>query len=214
MGRGGTKHSPTQFGYSNCWLVHVVIGVGAVRDSLADFFFPEGSDLIVYDPGSVQAGSPAELIRFTFPRQSSREGLCLSDYFLPAAGGRYDVVAFQVVTVGARVDERVEWLHQEGRYADALFVHGLGVAAAEGLAEWHHARVRAELGLAPERGKRYSFGYSACPELADQLKLFRLLEPEKAIGVALTDAWQLVPEASTSALVVHHPEAVYYLVKE
>jgi len=180
----------------------------------------EGQDLVILDPEAFAPGrlvpraAPAEVLRFTFPRQSSREGLCLSDYFLPAAGGRYDVVAFQVVTVGARVDERVEWLHQEGRYADALFVHGLGVAAAEGLAEWHHARVRAELGLEPERGKRYSFGYSACPELADQLKLFRLLDPERAIGVTLTDAYQLVPEASTSALIVHHPEAVYYLVKE
>jgi 5-methyltetrahydrofolate--homocysteine methyltransferase len=180
----------------------------------------DGQDLVVYDPAAfapgslVPRGAPAEVLRFTFPRQSAREGLCLSDYFLPVGGGRYDVVAFQVVTVGAKVDERVDRLHGEGKYADALFVHGLGVAAAEGLAEWHHARVRAELGLAPERGKRYSFGYSACPELADQLKLFRLLEPERAIGVTLTGAYQIVPEASTSALVVHHPEAVYYLVKE
>jgi 5-methyltetrahydrofolate--homocysteine methyltransferase len=180
----------------------------------------EGEDLVVFDPGAFVPGNleprraPAEVLRFTFPRQSTREGLCLSDYFLPAASGRYDVVAFQVVTVGSRVDERVERLHGEGRYADALFAHGLGVAAAEGLAEWHHARVRAELGLEPERGKRYSFGYSACPELADEAKLFRLLEPEKTIGASLTDAWQIVPEASTSALIVHHPEAVYFLVRE
>ena len=86
--------------------------------------------------------------------------------------------------------------------------------AAEGLAEWHHARIRAELGLDPERGKRYSFGYSACPDLADQAKLFALLQPEEAIGVALTSAYQLVPEASTSAIIVHHPQAAYYLVRE
>jgi 5-methyltetrahydrofolate--homocysteine methyltransferase len=180
----------------------------------------DGQDLVIYDsesftPGSLEPrGAPAEWLRFTFPRQSSREGLCLSDYFLPPASGRFDVVAFQVVTVGGRMDERVERLNAQGRYADALFVHGLGVAAAEGLAEWHHAHVRAELALAAERGKRYSFGYSACPDLADQLKLFRLLEPERAIGVTLTDAFQIVPEASTSALIVHHPGAMYYLVKE
>ena len=88
------------------------------------------------------------------------------------------------------------------------------MAAAEGLAEWHHARVRARLGLAEGRGRRYSFGYGACPDLADQAKLLRLLDAERAVGVTLTAAFQLVPEASTSALIVHHPEAVYYLVKE
>ena len=105
-------------------------------------------------------------------------------------------------------------LDAEGAYADALFAHGLGVSAAEGLAEWHHGKVREELGLPAERGKRYSFGYSACPDLADQQKLFRLLAPEATIGVTLTSAFQLVPEASTSALVVHHPEAAYYMVRE
>jgi 5-methyltetrahydrofolate--homocysteine methyltransferase len=87
------------------------------------------------------------------------------------------------------------------------------VSAAEGLAEWHHAHIRAELGLEPGRGKRYSFGYSACPDLADQAKVFRLLDPEAAIGITLTSAYQLVPEASTSALIVHHPQAAYYLVR-
>jgi len=87
------------------------------------------------------------------------------------------------------------------------------VAAAEGLAEWHHRRIRAEWGLEPERGKRYSFGYSACPDLADQAKLFAMLEPEETIGVTLTSAYQLVPEASTSAIILHHPAAVYYMVK-
>jgi 5-methyltetrahydrofolate--homocysteine methyltransferase len=88
------------------------------------------------------------------------------------------------------------------------------MAATEGLAEWHHRHIRAELKLEDERGKRYSFGYSACPDLADQAKLFALLAPQEAIGVALTSAYQLVPEASTTALIVHHPQASYYLVKE
>jgi 5-methyltetrahydrofolate--homocysteine methyltransferase len=89
----------------------------------------------------------------------------------------------------------------------------LAVAAAEGLAEWHHRRILAELGLEGERGKRYSPGYSACPDLADQGRIFRLLDPASAIGVTLTSAFQLVPEASTSAIVVHHPAAMYYMVK-
>jgi len=185
-------------------------------------FFPcqsEGLDLIVYDPAGFVAGSLTprgkleEIVRFTFPRQADREGLCLSDYFQPVASSRFDVVAFQVVTVGSEGDALKERLDAEGRYAQALFVHGLGVSAAEGLAEWHHRRIRDEWGLEPERGKRYSFGYSACPDLADQAKLFKLLGPVKAIGVELTSAYQLVPEASTSAIIVHHPAAMYYMVK-
>jgi 5-methyltetrahydrofolate--homocysteine methyltransferase len=186
-------------------------------------YFPcqsAGEDLVVYDPAAFAPGAleprggVEEVLRFRFPRQTAREGLCLSDYFLPAGSGRFDVVAFQIVTVGGRVDELGERLNAAGEYAEALFTHGLGVSAAEGLAEWHHRKVRAELGLAAERGKRYSFGYSACPDLADQQKLFRLLAPESAIGVTLTSAFQLVPEASTSAIIVHHPEAMYYMVRE
>jgi 5-methyltetrahydrofolate--homocysteine methyltransferase len=185
-------------------------------------FFPcqsQGQDLVVYDPGGFAPGSLnargkiEELLRFTFPRQADREGLCLSDYFMPVDSSRFDVVAFQVVTVGPRVDELGEALNARGEYAKALFVHGLGVSAAEGLAEWHHAKVRRELGLEDGRGKRYSFGYSACPDLADQAKLFKLLDPERHIGVSLTSAFQLVPEASTSAIIVHHPAAMYYMVK-
>jgi 5-methyltetrahydrofolate--homocysteine methyltransferase len=185
-------------------------------------FFPcqsEGQDLIVYDPAAFAPGSLTprgkleEVTRFTFPRQTEREGLCLADYFLPASTSRFDVVAFQVVTVGGAVDELGERLNERGEYAKALYAHGLGVSAAEGLAEWHHRRIRAELGIAADRGKRYSFGYSACPDLADQEKLFRLLDPARRIGVTLTSAYQLVPEASTSAIVVHHPAAMYYMVR-
>src|SRR5262249_32424940 len=126
---------------------------------------------------------------------------------------RFDVVAFQVVTVGPHADELSNRLNASGEYSKALFVHGLAVSAAEGLAEWHHRRIRGELGIPIDRGLRYSFGYSACPDLADQAKLCRLVEPEKSIEVTLTSAYQLVPEASTSAIVVHHPAAAYYLVK-
>jgi 5-methyltetrahydrofolate--homocysteine methyltransferase len=196
---------------------------GWLRPTAVYGYFPvqsEGQDVIVYDPAGFAAGSLIargkieEIARFTFPRQAEREGLCLSDYFQPVDSSRFDVLALQVVTVGPYADELQAALDKRGEYGEALFVHGLAVGAAEGLAEWHHGRIRRELGLGPDRGKRYSFGYSACPDLADQAKLFRLLAPEPAIGVTLTSAYQLVPEASTSALVVHHPQALYYMVKE
>jgi 5-methyltetrahydrofolate--homocysteine methyltransferase len=195
---------------------------GWLEPQAAYGYFPcqsEGQDLVIYDPAAFTAGSLTprgkleEIVRFTFPRQSEREGLCLSDYFLPVETSKFDVVAFQVVTVGGEVDALGERLNTAGEYSKALFIHGLGVSAAEGLAEWHHRKIRAELGLDAERGKRYSFGYSACPDLADQAKLFELVKPEQAIGVTLTSAYQLVPEASTSAIVVHHPAATYYMVK-
>jgi 5-methyltetrahydrofolate--homocysteine methyltransferase len=196
---------------------------GWLRPTAAYGFFPcqsEGQDLVVYDPRAFSAGSLTprgkleELLRFTFPRQAEREGLCLSDYFLPADSSKIDVVSFQVVTVGPHADELSNALQNRGEYAKSLFIHGLAVSAAEGLAEWHHRKIRKELGIDEERGKRYSFGYSACPDLADQAKLFRLLAPEDSIGVTLTSAWQLVPEASTTAIIVHHPQAAYYLVRE
>jgi len=196
---------------------------GWLRPMAAYGYFPcqsVGQDLVIYDhtaftPGSLTPrGKIEEVLRFTFPRQADREGLCLSDYFQPAESSKFDVVAFQLVTVGHNADELCATLNQRGEYADALFIHGLSVSSAEGLAEWHHQHIARELGLEPGRGKRYSFGYSACPDLADQAKLFQLLKPEESIGVALTSAYQLAPEASTSAIVVHHPQASYYLVKE
>lgn len=172
-------------------------------------YFPaqaEDETLIIYDP----ADPRREAGRMTFPRQPDRERLCLADYFRPAASGERDVVALQVVTVGPRADELVAAAQRAGEYAEAYFLHGLAVQTAEALAEYAHRRVLRELGLPINRGKRYSWGYPACPDLEQHALVWRLLPVEDAIGVGLTESYQLVPEQSTAALIVHHPEAKYY----
>jgi len=173
-------------------------------------YFPchaEGNDLVVLDP----AHRKAPLGRLTFPRQPDERRLCLADYFGEEPGS--DVVAFQVVTVGPEATRLAEIWQEQGEYSRALYLHGLAVETAEALAEYWHRVVRRELGLSPEQGKRYSPGYPAWPELVDQQQIFRLLDPEHTIGVSLTPADQMVPEQSTSAIVVHHPEAIYYTVR-
>ena len=172
-------------------------------------YFPvnaDGNDLIVFDPEDPRR----EIARFGFPRQPSRERLCLADYFSPLGSGQRDVAAFQVVTMGARPTEVVDVLQARGEYSEAYFLHGLGVEAAEGLAEWLQRRIRRELGLAEEQGKRYSWGYPACPDLEQHLLVGELLGTEARIGVTVTPGYQLVPEQSTAALVVHHPQAKYF----
>lgn len=174
----------------------------------------QGDDLIIYRPESLDNGDPEELMRFTFPRQPSGDRLCLADYFAPVESGRIDVVAFQVVTVGEEATRRFERLQSAGDYTEAYFSHGLAVQTAEAAAEYLHRHIRRELGLDPEQGKRYSWGYPAIPELEDHAKVFRLLPVEKELGMELTSAYQLVPEQSTAAIIVHHPQARYYSVGE
>ncbi len=174
----------------------------------------EGNDLIIYDPLSIQAGTPAERMRFTFPRQPDGDLLCLADYFAPVDGGMMDVVAFQIVTVGDEATRQFERLQAAGDYSEAYFNHGLAVQMAEAAAEYLHRHIRRELGLAPDQGKRYSWGYPAIPELQDHQLVFQLLPAESELGMSLTAAYQLVPEQSTAAIVVHHPEARYYTVGE
>jgi 5-methyltetrahydrofolate--homocysteine methyltransferase len=171
-------------------------------------FFPankNGNDLVIFDPDDVDR----ELARFEFPRQPRRERLCLSDYFLPIEDGRRDVVVLQLVTVGQEATKRTEKLQAAGEYAESFFTHGLSVQTAEGLAEYVHQRVRRELGIGSEQGKRYSWGYPACPDLAQHLIVDRLLDGG-SIGVQVTEGFQFVPEQTTAALVIHHPEAKYY----
>lgn len=173
-------------------------------------YFPvqsDGHDLIVYDPSD----RSSELTRFVFPRQPERERLCLSDYFRSVTSGEYDVAAFQVVTMGARVDELTEELQRQGDYSRSYYIHGLGVSLAEALAEYTNRLIRQSLGLGEGRGKRYSWGYPACPDLEEHGKLFQIL-PTEQIGVTLTEAFQLVPEQSTAAIVIHHPEAKYFSI--
>ena len=178
-----------------------------------------GNDLIVYDENQ------REQARFTFPRQPANKRLCLADFFASRESGRMDVVGFHLVTVGRRASEYAHELFKSDNYADYLYFHGLSVEAAEALAEFWHKRIREELGIAGNdatqlsrlfhqqyQGSRYSFGYPACPRLEDQEKLFTLLDPAR-IDVSLSEEFQLEPEQSTSAIIVHHPEAKYFSIE-
>ncbi|MBT3078513.1 MULTISPECIES: methionine synthase [Streptomyces] len=182
-------------------------------------YFPcvsKGEDLILlHEDGS-------ERTRFTFPRQRRGRRLCLADFFRPEESGETDVIGLQVVTVGSRIGEATAELFAANSYRDYLELHGLSVQLAEALAEYWHARVRSELGFGGEdpaevedmfalkyRGARFSLGYGACPDLEDRAKIADLLRPER-IGVELSEEFQLHPEQSTDAIVIHHPEAKYF----
>jgi len=199
-------------------------------------YFPaqsDGNDLIIYDPQILSASMSfraereisntseisrrsaprndnRELMRFTFPRQDGMDYLCLADYFAPVESGIIDVAAFQVVTVGNAATERFDRLQAANDYSEAYYTHGFAVQTAEATAEYLHRHIRAELGLSPERGKRYSWGYPAIPDLEDHAKVFELLPAEKELGMKLSPAYQLIPEQSTAAIIVHHPNATYY----
>jgi 5-methyltetrahydrofolate--homocysteine methyltransferase len=172
-------------------------------------YFPAAgleNDVIIYDP----LDSQREIARMTFPRQVGGDHLSLADYLRePAAGGR-DLVALQIVTVGVNASRRTEALQAAGDYSESYFLHGFSVQSAEALAEHTHRRIRRELGLQEERGKRYSWGYGACPDLEQHQVVFRLLDATARIGVKLTEAFQIVPEQSTAAIVMHHPRAAYF----
>jgi 5-methyltetrahydrofolate--homocysteine methyltransferase len=188
------------------WLTpQAVYGYFAARAS--------GNDLLVWKtPGDVPRAAPDA--RFPFPRQPGHDRLCLADYFRETSGGAIDVAAFQVVTVGHGATRRIDQLNADGEYALAYFTHGLAVVTAEATAEWVHRRIRTELGLPAGQGKRYSWGYGACPDLAGHFTLFELLPAAEALDMRLTSAGQLIPEESTAALVVHHPDARYYSMRQ
>jgi 5-methyltetrahydrofolate--homocysteine methyltransferase len=173
----------------------------------------DGDDLLIYSPESLN-GSSNLLTRFHFPRQTDGDHLCLADYFAPVSSGQMDVVAFQVVTVGAAATERFNRFQAEANYSEGYFTHGLAVQTAEATAEYLHEHIRRELGIPAGQGKRYSWGYPAIPELEDHRKVFDLLPAEKELGMSLSPACQLIPEQSTAAIIVHHPQAKYYTLGE
>jgi 5-methyltetrahydrofolate--homocysteine methyltransferase len=175
----------------------------------------DGDDLILYDPAVVEPRRGVSTVaRFHFPRQPDGEALCLVDYFAPLDSGVMDVVALQVVTVGQEATERFDRLQAEGNYSEAYYLHGLAVQTAEATAEYLHRHIRRELGIPEEQGKRYSWGYPAIPELEDHRKVFDLLPAEKELGMSLSPAYQLIPEQSTAAIILHHPEAKYFTIGE
>ena len=180
-------------------------------------YFPaqsQGNDVVVYDPVQyAKDGATTEIARFHFPRQEGRERLCIADYFRSTASSDVDIVALQVVTVGDEASRKFQELQTAGEYTEAYYLHGLTVETAEALAEWLHRRIRRELAIPGSRGKRYSWGYGACPDLEDHATLFKLLPAERELGMELTTAFQLIPEQSTAAIIVHHPEAKYYAVR-
>jgi 5-methyltetrahydrofolate--homocysteine methyltransferase len=187
-------------------------------------FYPcagQGDDLVVFDPDD-----PArELERIAFPRQAQGRRLSIADFFEPIGAAQRDVVGFSIVTIGDEASRQTQKLFEAGDFTKYLYLHGLSVETAEALAELAHKQARELLGIAGEdsprvtdlfhqkyRGSRYSFGYPACPNLEDQAKIFRLLKPEQNIGVRLTEGFHLEPEQSTNAVVVHHPQAKYFVV--
>jgi len=215
-----------------------VLANGLLEPKAVWGYFPaqgEGNDVIVYEPGvgpgltgKSKAAVPTqaqELLRFTFPRQREGRKLCIADFFSPKSSGKLDVIGLSLVTVGEKASQETQRLFEAGEYTKYLYLHGLSVETAEALAEFVHKKIREELGIAGDdaphirdlfhqkyRGSRYSFGYPACPNLEDQAKLFALLHPEENVGVRLTSAFLLEPEQSTSAIVVHHPAAKYFVV--
>jgi len=189
---------------------------GWIKPQVVYGYFPaqsQGNDVIIYDPAaySSDGGSLREIARFHFPRMVGRERLCLADYIRSVDSGDVDVVPLQIVTVGKEASERFEELQAKNEYSEAFYSHGLSVEAAEAVAEWSHRRIQKELGV--PSGKRYSWGYGACPDLDDHATVFKLLPAKEALGMDLTEAFQLLPEQSTAAVVIHHPEAKYYAVR-
>jgi 5-methyltetrahydrofolate--homocysteine methyltransferase len=205
---------------------HAALKEGWLNPQAVYGFFPcqsDGDSLIVYSPlpsgeglgvGADGPGGRDVLARFNFPRQPYDDHLCLADYFAPLDSGKMDVVAFQVVTVGQAATAKFDALQAANDYSEAYFLHGLAVQTAEATAEYLHRHIRRELGLPEGQGKRYSWGYPAVPDLEDHRKVFDLLPAEKELGMSLTPAFQLVPEQSTAAIVIHHPLAKYYSTGE
>ncbi|MBA2504876.1 MAG: B12-binding domain-containing protein, partial [Thermoleophilaceae bacterium] len=174
-------------------------------------YFPcnsDGNELVVFDPED----HDKEVCRLGFPRQPKHDRICLADFYRPLDSGERDVVAIQGVTMGPKSTDRLEQLEKDGEFSEQLFTHGLAVQSAEGSAEWLHQDVRKNLGIDPDQGRRYSWGYPACPDQSEHTKVWELLGLED-IGMTLSDGFAVMPEQSTVAIIAHHPQAVYFGMK-
>ncbi len=166
----------------------------------------KGSSIRVHDPH--QKG--VIIAEFPLPRQKGDQGLCLADFLPPALNHEQAVLSFQIVTVGKHASEYIQALFRDNNYVEGYFAHGLAVQFAETTAEYIHTKIRNELGLAKNQGRRYSWGYEPIPDLSQHETLFELLSAREELGMELTSAFQLIPEQSTAAMVIHHPEARYF----
>jgi len=189
---------------------------GWIKPAAVYGYFPaqsQGNDIIIYDPAaySSDGGSLREIARFHFPRMVGRERLCLADYIRSVESGEIDVLPLQIVTVGKEATSHFDKLQGANEYTEAFYSHGLSVESAEAVAEWMHRRIQSELGA--RTGKRYSWGYGACPDLDDHATVFKLLPARETLDMDLTVSMQLLPEQSTAAVIIHHPEAKYYAVR-
>ena len=158
----------------------------------------------INDKLTVDLPTGGEQVTFDFPRSSRDKHLCLTDYF-----GRNDLVAFQAVTVGSKVQDVIDEWNNNDKYTDAFYLHGLAVETAEALAEWVNSRIKDELGIGPKRGLRYSWGYPSCPDISQHHLVWKILDASRS-GMSLTEAGQIIPDQSTAAIVVHHPDAEYF----
>ena len=201
-------------------MIRAAVREKSLRPQAVYGYFPvnsDGDDLVVWDyqPFAAQNGTSPErkeVARFSFPRQQQGEFLCISDYFAPVDSDQVDAVALQIVTVGEGATEQFDKLQSADNYSEAYYYHGLAVQAAEATATYVHQHVARELGIPANQGKRYSWGYPACPDLEDHQIVLGLLPQASELGLQLTESFQWVPEQSTAAIVVHHPDAKYYSV--
>jgi 5-methyltetrahydrofolate--homocysteine methyltransferase len=197
---------------------------GLLLPQLVYGYYPangDGNDLVIWKDDT----RTSEWMRFSYPRERTSPWRCIADFFRPVDSGDVDYAAFHIVTIGHRVSEATAELFKQDRYTEYLLLHGLGVEMAEALAEYWHKRIRDEWGFGDQdgrltdmlvrqgyRGGRYSWGYPACPDLEDNLKVAELLEADR-IGVEVSEDFQYVPEQTTSALICHHPQAKYFVAR-
>jgi 5-methyltetrahydrofolate--homocysteine methyltransferase len=199
-GKAGSESEAEHEDLLNQWKIRIIREKLFEPEIVYGYFrcHNKNGKLIVENPSSSD-------VEFDFPRSTKQEHLCLTDYF-----GKNDIVAFQSVTVGNRVVEKIEQWNKEDKYTDAYYLHGLAVEVAEALAEWINQKIKSELNL-EQGGLRYSWGFPSCPDVLQHNFVWKLLQPEKS-GMTLTESGQIIPEQSTAAIVVHHPKAKYFVL--